>query len=597
MINDIAKSKDVNNFLFVDISPKGKFRTDNFFTANGLNHDLNYVFGELTPIFTREDGNRILIILGHPSYDLTINFDKFIANYTSGYFDLAQINGEFLIVDFNKKNDKLSVVNSRFGSPMVFYALLNNRIILSTSYAILAKFLIKNKLAKINSIVFYELLKFRRVFNDHTFDTVSKYLPVASVLKWDSDEKYKISTYWTPNYTKNTNSLMQNAEILNHLVRESIQYKTNDKKKYGIMQSGGLDTRFVMSNFSDPPHAFTTTYEKNREYQVAKKIASIKGAEHTWIQINSDRYKNNFDKSSFVTGAMYMADSMFYGFNEIIRKECDVIFSGFGMDYFFQGMYLPSKTVSIFGNDLPWYKRIDTIKGNMVDYFIDHISYYTKGASIDLILSNNQSIDMNDWIEYSISSQLNEAKKYSDNIYDVWEYMSLGDLSRHYTHGGQLAMSELTQHRVVGYTNDLLDLYTSIPVEQRFDARVLRKALYLSNKRLYKLISANHGYPAGASSAQKCIYHIKKYWPEKVGLKQKKRNFERTWLTSEEILRQELYDKVVNLPNSQFLNELGIVDTKRLSSVIKSWKSGNTELNQTAMVLLTIDSFYSQIVS
>jgi len=80
-------------------------------------------------------------------------------------------------------------------------------------------------------------------------------------------------------------------------------------------------------------------------------------------------------------------------------------------------------------------------------------------------------------------------------------------------------------------------------------------------------------------------------------LKQKKRNFERTWLTSEEILRQELYDKVVNLPNSQFLNELGIVDTKRLSSVIKSWKSGNTELNQTAMVLLTIDSFYSQIVS
>jgi asparagine synthetase B (glutamine-hydrolysing) len=587
----------IDNFLFVDIFPKGGMKSEKMASAHGLNYDFNYLFGNLTPISIKEDENRILIVLGHPSYDVTINFDKFIVNYISGDFDLSQINGEFLIVDFNKKNDKLSVINSRFGAPMVFYALLNNRIILSTSYAILAKTLISNKFAKINSVVFYELLRFRRVFNNHTFDTVSKYLPVASNLKWSSDGRHSINKYWTHDYTKNNNSLIENAEILNHLVKESIQYKTSDKKKYGIMQSGGLDTRFVMSNFSDPPHAFTTTYEKNREYQVAKKIAGIKGAEHTWIQINSDRYKNNFDKSSFATGAMYMADSMFYGFNEIIRKECDVIFSGFGMDYFFQGMYLPSKTVSIFGNDLPWYKRIDTIKGNMVDYFIDHISYYTKGASIDLILSNNQSIDMNDWIEYSISSQLNEAKKYSDNIYDVWEHMSLGDLSRHYTHGGQLAMSELTQHRVVGYTNDLLDLYTSIPVEQRFDARVLRKALYLSNKRLYKLISANHGYPAGASSAQKCIYHIKKYWPEKVGLKQKKRNFERTWLTSEEILRQELYDKVVNLPNSQFLNELGIVDTKRLSSVIKSWKSGNTELNQTAMVLLTIDSFYSQIVS
>ena len=587
----------IDNFLFVDIFPKGGMKSEKMASAHGLNYDFNYLFGNLTPISIKEDENRILIVLGHPSYDVTINFDKFIVNYISGDFDLSQINGEFLIVDFNKKNDKLSVINSRFGAPMVFYALLNNRIILSTSYAILAKTLISNKFAKINSVVFYELLRFRRVFNNHTFDTVSKYLPVASNLKWSSDGRHSINKYWTHDYTKNNNSLIENAEILNHLVKESIQYKTSDKKKYGIMQSGGLDTRFVMSNFSDPPHAFTTTYEKNREYQVAKKIASIKGAEHTWIQINSDRYKNNFDKSSFATGAMYMADSMFYGFNEIIRKECDVIFSGFGMDYFFQGMYLPSKTVSIFGNDLPWYKRIDTIKGNMVDYFINNISYYTKGIDISLILSSDQKVNMNDWIEYSISNQLNEAKKYSDNIYDVWEYMSLGDLSRHYTHGGQLAMSELTQHRVIGYTNELLDLYTSIPVEQRFDARVLRKALYLSNKRLYKLISANHGYPAGASSAQKCIYHIKKYWPEKVGLKQKKRNFERTWLTSEEILRQELYDKVVNLPNSQFLNELGIVDTKRLSSVIKSWKSGNTELNQTAMVLLTIDSFYSQIVS
>ena len=587
----------IDNFLFVDIFPKGGMKSEKMASAHGLNYDFNYLFGNLTPISIKEDENRILIVLGHPSYDVTINFDKFIVNYISGDFDLSQINGEFLIVDFNKKNDKLSVINSRFGAPMVFYALLNNRIILSTSYAILAKTLISNKFAKINSVVFYELLRFRRVFNNHTFDTVSKYLPVASNLKWSSDGRHSINKYWTHDYTKNNNSLIENAEILNHLVKESIQYKTSDKKKYGIMQSGGLDTRFVMSNFSDPPHAFTTTYEKNREYQVAKKIAGIKGAEHTWIQINSDRYKNNFDKSSFATGAMYMADSMFYGFNEIIRKECDVIFSGFGMDYFFQGMYLPSKTVSIFGNDLPWYKRIDTIKGNMVDYFINNISYYTKGIDISLILSSDQKVNMNDWIEYSISNQLNEAKKYSDNIYDVWEYMSLGDLSRHYTHGGQLAMSELTQHRVIGYTNELLDLYTSIPVEQRFDARVLRKALYLSNKRLYKLISANHGYPAGASSAQKCIYHIKKYWPEKVGLKQKKRNFERTWLTSEEILRQELYDKVVNLPNSQFLNELGIVDTKRLSSVIKSWKSGNTELNQTAMVLLTIDSFYSQIVS
>ena len=588
----------IENFLFVDIFPKTALKErQNKSIIKGLNYNLSYTCGKLTPILIRETVNRAIIVLGHPSYDLTINFDKFFVNYVSGDYDLSKINGEFLIIDFNKKNDRVSVINSRFGTPMVFYALIKNRLILSTSYAFLAKTLITNNLAKINGAVFYELLKFRRLFNDHTFDTLSKYLPVASVLLWRGEKTLKISRYWTPSYIKNTNSLVQNAEILNHLVKDSINFKTSDQKTYGIMQSGGLDTRFLMSNFCDAPHAFTTTYSKNREYQVAKKIADIKGANHTWIKINSDRYKNNLDKSSFVTGAMYMADSMFYGFNDVIRKECDVIFSGYGMDYFFQGMYLPSKTVSILGNELPWYKRIDSIKGDMVNYFINNISYNTKGMDIALIISNDQKNKMNNWIEYSISSQLKEAKKYSDDDYDIWEHMSLGDLSRHYTYGGQLAMSELNQHRVIGYTNELLDLYGSIPVDQRFDARVLRKALFLSNKMLHKLISANHGYPAGASSKQKCFYHIKKNWPEKVGLKKKKRNFERTWLTSEEVLRQEFYEKVVNLPNSQFLNELNIVDNKRLSSVIKSWESGNIELNQTAMVLLTIDSFYSQIAS
>ena len=175
--------------------------------------------------------------------------------------------------------------------------------------------------------------------------------------------------------------------------------------------------------------------------------------------------------------------------------------------------------------------------------------------------------------------------------------MSLGDLSRHYTYGGQLAVAELNYHRVISYTNELLDLYTSIPVNQRFDAKVLRKALYLSDKRLYKLISANHGYPAGYSSFQKSILHVKKYWPEKVGLKKKIRNFERTWLTSEEVLRQDLYNKVSELPDSPVLNDLNIVDMKKLRDAIEKWKSGDLVVNQTIMVLLTINSFCSQTIA
>ena len=97
----------------------------------------------------------------------------------------------------------------------------------------------------------------------------------------------------------------------------------------------------------------------------------------------------------------------------------------------------------------------------------------------------------------NIESIVTEAKKYSDNQYDIYEHMSLGNLSRHYTYCGQLALMELSEYRTISYTNSILDFYYQLPIEHRFDARVLRKALLISDKRFYRLPSANHGYSAG----------------------------------------------------------------------------------------------------
>jgi asparagine synthetase B (glutamine-hydrolysing) len=583
----------INNFLFLEFSfGKSLYDKGHLLSTDSLN--IKYDLGDNLPCNIFRTESLLLIAVGHPSYSQSINNDLFFKKYLelrSNEASLASIDGEFLIVECDLKSGNIKVVNSRFGTPIAFYASFTNRFVISTSYKVLYDFLIQNKLAKLNPEVCYDLLRFRRVFCNDTYDTCSKYLSPATVLKWNG--KLLLNRYWTPSYSKNSLSLNDNSYNLVDLIRGSISYKTSDNRKYGIMQSGGLDTRLILSNFVYPPHAFTITYTKNREYDVAKQLVDFKQGEHSWIQVKDDQYSSNFDTASSVTGGMYMADCLFYGHKDIIRKKSDVLFAGFGMDYFFQGMYLPSKMYSIFGEPIPWFKTLGKFKGDFVDYFINNISYYTKGVDIKNILSNKQLIKMNDRVFHAISTQLTNAKEYTDNPYDIWEHMSLGDLSRHYTYGGQLALMESAELRNISYTNAILDLYHSLPSEQRFDARILRRALKISDKRFYNLQSANHGYPAGYSSLQRSVSHIWKHLPERIGIREKKRKFERTWLEGDAVLRTDLRKKIINLKKSDVLADLDIVDMTKMRSMIDLWSDGKIKGGQTFTVLLTLESFFS----
>lgn len=586
----------IENYLFVelcDLSSTSLIK-DGSRLVRGNAKALRLKYGDLCPIYIEESDDRAILTVGHPSFDGSINNKSFILEYNKKTNKhISDIDGEFLIIDFDKLSDEITVINSRFASPQVFYALLDNKFVLSTAYYVLSKYLLSNKLSNIFTEKIYESLLFRRLFGEDTYDSKSKCLQSASKLVYG--KKINIEKYWHPEFSRNSYSLNDNANILNNLIDKSIRYKTSDNKRYGIMQSGGLDTRLILSRFDDMvPHAFNITYSKNKEYKIAKTLVEYKKGNFTWIQAKTGMYDQYFDYGSQITGGMFQNSGLFYGHRDTIANDCDVLFSGYGMDYFFQGMYLPSKMYSLFGELIPHYKTLDKINVNIVDYFINNISYKTKGFNLSDIMTTNQIANMQESIRSSITRQANEAKKNSDNLYDIYEYMSLGDLSKHYTYTGQLALMELTEYRTISYTNSILEFYYKVPLKQRFDAKILRKALLMSDRRFYDLPSANHGLNAGYSSLMRSISHIYKHLPERIGLREKKRNFERTWLTAEEVLRSELLSRVHGLKKSEIIDHLNIVDMDKLRKIIGRWDENKVVGNQSLMMLLSVESFFKQ---
>jgi hypothetical protein len=159
----------------------------------------------------------------------------------------------------------------------------------------------------------------------------------------------------------------------------------------------------------------------------------------------------------------------------------------------------------------------------------------------------------------------------------------------------------LAEYRTISYDNDIYDHYLSLPVEQRFDARVMREALRRVSPQFYNLESANTGMPVGYSAARKTVFQVADYLKRRAIFKGQPelditpQGFKRTWLPTEAVLRYEMPDYVAGLKNSPELDSVGIFDMDKVRTVVDMWLDGRVVGDQTLLLLLTIERFLRNV--
>ena len=503
---------------------------------------------------------------------------------------VKQIDGRFTILLHDQIS--LKVITSRFNTPLISSFSNHELDLFSNSLSVLSSTLKHLGLYLADTQLIYEFLKYKRIFGRDTHTKNVQTLPPASICEFSCNQLVS-KVYYTPDYEKYAFTLSDAAEYLQYLIKSSLNELTKIHGNFGIMQSGGLDTRLLLACMPDlDVTGFTITYEKNRERIVAGQMLKHKNIQSEWIKLSKKNYTKFFDHSAVLTGALYMSDGLFYGHREALEKySIKNIIAGYGLDYFFQGMYLPSKNFEIFGKKT-WWKYPIKIDADIPNFFLENISYHAKGFNADNLFKP-KALDL---YKAKLTEKLRnltlEARKFSDDPVDNFEYISLKDLGQHYTNGGQRALAQLGKLHVPAYSNALFDFYKKIPHDFRFDARVLREALKQTDPVLYKMISANHGYPAGWSSLRRALVHTS-YGQVKRVFQQ--RSFERTWLSSEEILRAELSDKVAEIRRGRLFDIFPELDADKTIEFVDNWLNSKIIGNQTMLLLLTISSYLKHI--
>jgi len=605
----LQKSDNSKNIIEIDKN-ENNIEVDSLDIQILNNHKIFYNFNKNSKYLkVFKFKNIINFIIGMPLINNIVSFDKINEILNKNELidrEIYQLNGEFLLISMNLKNLSLRIINDRFASYPIYYSRIRNNFFCNLNYIEIVKNIKKIDKININKSSIYEFLWFRKVHGSNTYHKEISFLNSASILEI-STKDFNHKKYWYPNFQKNKFSLNKNSLRLNELVQNSIKLKTQDfdKNKIGLFLSGGMDTRFLLSslvNLNIKPTCYTVGYSELGEYKTASTITNISNLKHYFLQLPINEYDIFWKKKLYLSSAFHVPyHNIFMGFNHHVSKQSDIILHGHGLDFLFQGMYLPLEHLNILGIKT-YYNYFHNLnkKINLIDFYMDNIGY--RNWRVNLQSLSNKKNTIKNTIKENLLPIYENSLKLTDNNYDIWEYFMIENISRHYSQTDVLGISTNSFSSKVTNENNLFDFYLSLDKNQRKDGSIEKKSLTIANPLLAKMKSANTNFKVTASPTELNIYFAYIKLMRTITRNQEFRHpnpDDRTWPDHdlEIIRRKNLNFAINNLKKSDKLFEiLDLFDRKKLINFIdlcinSEFQGGG----QFLMALLTIDQFLDEI--
>ena len=522
-----------------------------------------------------ENNNFFCIIIGNPILSETID-NKKVFEYLSAGGNPSKLNSQFLIILYEKKKELFHIFNDRFTSFPLYYANISGKYFFSFSYSdLISKLKRYIKIDFVSSHI-YEYIRLQRLVGDKTLDKYSKFLMPASHLTINNDQ-ISVKVYWKPCFRKIKVSRKRAGQQLAHLLQQSLRRLGSDNKRMGLFLSGGHDSRTIAMASDRDLTCYTVSFSDNLEVELARDIAKSVGFTHKFIKLPENHYYNIARDSAAICGGMYSIDNaLFLDLNYNFKNDIDVILHGHGIDYLFQGMYLPSKTLSLFGRPT-FIKSLKKVPKNVAQFFTETISYRLKYVNHNDFILEKFKTSVEKELVQSVEDSMKNMIAENLSPSDKWEFLTINGLSRHYSWPNIASKMTLAPVRTPIFDNDIFDFYLSLPSKLRVTAGALRAAQNLLNKDTALIATANFGLPSSESPTRKTLRLISRKILRDVA---NKKNLvapslaDRTWPDRDIYLNEALpFQKLVNEAlNSKLLqNSLPELDWKKIIPKAESW--------------------------
>jgi asparagine synthase (glutamine-hydrolysing) len=294
--------------------------------------------------------------------------------YASHGLEFAgRLNGNCVVLVHDEGADELLIVTDRLGTIPIYHARTDDGVAFSTDIENVARRPEVETEFELGYL--HEYLVYRRTFGVKTPLAGIEELPPASVSTIDlEDGSIDVERYWRPRFRPRDVSFETFADEFTRTFKRVIDEWRRDDLRYGVLLSGGSDSRLNLAALGSDVTAFHMADWMSREARTAERVAIESGNEFVFLKRDPDYQSDSLQRNrAFSNFNGWFTQGYASGFEEEITDRVDVLLSGMYADTLFKGHAIPSPSCSLgpVGNlTLPLESSIDSLP-EFVDWLLE----------------------------------------------------------------------------------------------------------------------------------------------------------------------------------------------------------------------------------
>jgi len=408
----------------------------------------------------------------------------------------ARLNGDFAAV-VHEPDGTVRLITDRIGSRPVFYATTaTGRLVFSSQIGSLAGCREFSPAFDLDYLC--EYFSVMKAFGVRTPLVGVRKVPPASVVTVDGRAgTAEAESYWTPTYDPVDEPFGRFRDEFARIFRDVVRERTRPTGEYGLLLSGGSDSRLLLAALRDLDRDVTCYHLSNwesREDRIAARVARAAGAEFVRLRRDREYHDRLLARTPALSNFVGSFDEAFaHGFVDELSGAVDALVTGYLGDTMYGGYTLYRRECSVgpLAVTLPVEDPVGTAEEYVRRYANDGWyagrapAYFDHDADLLDVLNANLRVD-GDGVDY------HGVRYPSVRELQLCEYYPLTNQFASFNHAG---LGQLAHHWSPFFDDRLIDLHLRMPVAYQLRHDVVDAALARLDPELAAIPHAGRGVP------------------------------------------------------------------------------------------------------
>lgn len=411
------------------------------------------------------------------------------------------LNGSFVCAIWDEKDNRLVIVNDRYGLRPLYYTELANQFVFSCEVKPITCFPGFRK--EINLRAIPDLLAFGSMLGENTLFEGIFLMPSGSIMVYQ-DGKLTINKYWDFEYIENypKRAMGDYCEELNYLFGQSIKRQLKGSFRIGVPLSGGLDSR-VVSAYIQKEHMPFSTYTYGAkgyyDYRFAKRVARVLKTDHHFYETRGEYIPCDYkDSLELTNGLLDICDTQQIILPKRINNGCEVLYIGFFGDVLFGGSNIREDILNLRDDE------------KLPELIYNSFSYFIKDWMQKDLFKKSMYEKIRNASKENIEWRLSQAN--SKIPVNKADYIYLNERAKRFTINANLILlNNKLEYRTPTYDNDLINFALALPPRLRVNSLLYKELLKRYYPKLARIPWQKDGLPLTASPIRRRIHNSLRY--------------------------------------------------------------------------------------